>query len=174
DFAYVMASADQGNSWHLLDLNHGSAGDYGPAFTGKSWSETNSSNGWISESIDLSQYTGGEVMLRFELLTDSAISGGGFAVDDISIRQFTSDIESLVEVEPSSAEGFVKTGSDLPQSWAVVLIKEGEKPEVVHLELDELNQGSWTVELGEEGGVLAVSPMNLFVDTPSAYWLSVR
>jgi hypothetical protein len=45
--------------------------------------------------------------------------------------------------------------------------------EVVPLTLNELNQGQWTVDLGQDGGVLMITATTPFTKQPTAYWLVV-
>ena len=131
-----------------------------------------SDGGWVRESIDLSRYADQRATIRFELLTDSAVTSRGFAVDNVSIPESGHDL--TVGADIWSASGFVQTGSILPQPWTVILIEEGDIPKVTHLTLNELNQGQWTFELGQEGGVLVVAALNPIVDAPASYWLAAE
>jgi immune inhibitor A len=172
DFAYVAISTDEGITWEILEPEHSIGGEYGPAFSGRSQDEVDSDGGWVRESIDLSHYADRRATIRFELLTDSAVTSGGFAVDNISIPETSHDL--VVGADIWSAGGFVQTGRILPQPWAVILIEEGDIPQVTHLTLNELNQGQWTFELGQEGGVLVVAALNPILDTPASYWLAAE
>ncbi|MGB3716517.1 MAG: hypothetical protein WA996_19025 [Candidatus Promineifilaceae bacterium] len=174
DFAYVTISIDGGVSWDILNLEHSSSGEYGPAFGGRSQDEANNDGGWLSESIDLSQYTGQMATIRFEVLTDSAVSGGGFAIDNIAVPELGFMMDADSKAVGWSANGFVQTGRLLPQPWAVILIEEGLNRQVTPLALNELNQGRWTFELGEDGGILVVSALNPMIDTPASYWLTAE
>jgi len=42
-------------------------------------------DGWIEESVDLSDYSGKKIWLRFEYVTDAAVNGEGFFLDDVSV-----------------------------------------------------------------------------------------
>jgi immune inhibitor A len=174
DFAYLSISTDNGQSWQLLSPNHGTAGEYGPAFNGRSDDERDHQNGWVKERISLNSYVGRPIMLRFDVLTDSAVSGRGFAVDDLAIPElnYFSDVES--ETPEWAAQGFVRAGHKAPQLWAVQLIEDGPIPTVLRLPLNELNQGQWRLEIGKAGGVLAITPLTPFVDAPANYWLMVE
>jgi hypothetical protein len=46
--------------------------------------------------------------------------------------------------------------------------------EVVPLDLNELNQGQWTVDLGQDGGILMITATTPFSEDPSSYWLVVE
>jgi hypothetical protein len=85
DFAYVEVSTDGGEHWTILETAHGTAEDpfsrnYGFGYTGALID-------WESESLDLSAYAGGEVLIRFELITDFSTNRDGFQVDDIEIPE---------------------------------------------------------------------------------------
>ena len=71
DYAYVQASGDGGQTWDVLEGDHTTTDDpvgnsYGPGYTG-------SSGGWVRERVDLTPYAGGNVLVRFEYVTDDAV-----------------------------------------------------------------------------------------------------
>ena len=174
DFAYVSVSADQGATWDLLYPQHSQTGDYGPALTGKSGDAADAANGWVRETLSLSQYAGNEVLLRFHVLTDFETTGRGLALDDIYITElgFYDDVEA--GTGNWDAQGFVRTGWLLPQQWAVRLIEHGDPPRVSALWLNSLNQVREEIVLGTEGGTLVVMPMTPFVDERAQYWLQIE
>lgn len=175
DFAYLAISRDNGVTWTLLDPSHTTPGDYGPAFSGRSSSRPGSdNNGWVESSVSLNAYVGQPVLLRFEVLTDFAVTESGFALDDFSIPQL--DYSSDVEVGPDGwvPAGFSQTSQHLPQQWSVQLIQEGRNPLVTRLPLDNFNQGQWTLDLGNSSGILAITPLTPFIYTPADYWLSIQ
>ncbi len=174
DYAYVSVSTDGGNSWDLLVPDHTSAGEFGPSYNGRSEFENDHLDGWVKESISLNNYVGQPVLIRFDVLTDSAISGQGFAIDDVAIPELgyldTAENEATWE-----AKGFVQIGKLLPQLWAVQFIEpEGPNPNVTRLSLNELNQGQWQLEIGKNGGVLAITPLTPYVNSPANYWLKIE
>lgn len=175
DFAYLSLSRDGGLTWTLLDPSHTVAGDYGPAFTGSSASRPGAdSNGWVQSSISLNAYIGQPILLRFEVLTDVAITEAGFALDDFEIPQlgYSSDVE--IGTDGWTPAGFSQTSQHLPQQWSVQLIQEGRNPLVTKLPLDQFNQGQWTIDLGNSNGILAITPLTPFIHTPANYWLSIQ
>jgi len=173
DFAYITISTDDGITWDILEPGRSVAGEYGPALSGRSQDEPDNDDGWIVETIDLDHYTGQPVTIRFELLTDSAIGGGGFALNDITIPELTHELGGGISQDRWSANGFARTGWVLPQSWAVTYIEDGADPQVTHLELNELNQGQWFLDPPEDGGVLVIAALNPFTEAPASYWLRV-
>jgi hypothetical protein len=168
DFAYVSISTDGGESWEFLTPDHATSGTYGPAFSGRSQDEANQVSGWVQETISLWRYRGQEVVIRFEVLTDSAITGGGFAIGDIGISQ-----SNTIQVTEWLAQGFVHTGPNLHHVWTVQLIRKTLDQQVVPLPIDQNNQGRLIAELGEGGGVLVVGVLTPYVDMPATYHLSI-
>ncbi len=170
DFAYLSVSEDGGANWNLLVPDESTAGEFGPGWNGRS-------DGWINERVSLNSYVGEEIIVRFDLLTDSAINGRGFAVDNFAIAElgYADDVEAglpdLLTDGGWKTSGFVPTGWQLPQQWSVQWTHDGI---VEVLSLNELNQGEWM--LGEENGrfsdsVLIIMPQTPFVDQAATYWL---
>lgn len=174
DFAYLSASADGGESWELLMTDHARAGDFGPAFNGRSDDVSGAVDGWLKESVSLTPYAGRQILIRFEVLTDSDIAGHGFAVDDISIPELGYANDAETGPAGWQANGFVQVGWQIPQQWGVQLIEGGPNPRVTPLPLNELNQGRWTVDVGKGGGVLVITPLTPFVNESATYWLNVE
>lgn len=175
DYAYVAASADGGQSWELLEtsqttVDNPQGNSYGPALTG------NSGGGeepvWVEDSADLSPYSGGSVLVRFEVVTDEAVHNQGFAVDDIAVPEldFLDDAESGDGGWETA--GFVRHANVLPQSFLVQLILLGESGvEVQRLALEDGWHGSWTIPLGSgtEKAVLIVAGNAPVTRQPAGY-----
>ncbi len=178
DFAYITISTDGGDSWGLLIANHSTAGEFGPAFNGRSLDERDATNGWLKESISLNNYVGEQVLLRFEVLTDFETDqqgrGNGFAIDGISIPELNYQMGVDEAMDVWKANGFVQTSLELPQKWIVQLIEGGPTPRVSRFTLNDLNQGQWAIEIGKGGGVLAITPITPYTDGKAAYWLKIE
>lgn len=174
DFAYVTVSADDGQSWSVLYPERALAGDYGPGLNGRSADDRDAAGGWVRESVALDPYVGRTVLVRFHLLTDFEDLGQGFAVDDISIPElnYFTDVES--GDDGWQAQGFVRAGLQLPQQWAVRLIRNSAPTEIITLPLNERNQAQLPVDLGPEGGTLVIVATTPFAETPARYWLHVE
>lgn len=174
DFAYVSISTDNGQTWDVLAPNGGRVGEFGRAFNGRSVDRNDSQDGWIKEAIPLNSYTGQTVMIRFEVLTDSAITGKGFALDDISIPElgYSSDVEG--GNDGWQANGFLQTGWQIPQQWAVQIIEDGPNPTVTRLPLNEFNQGQWPITVGKGGSILVITPLTPFTADSATYWLQIE
>ncbi len=171
DFAYVLLSDDDGQTWELLSPRHAHAGEFGPALTGQSAAEADQVQGWVSEQIPLHAYAGRPVWVRFEVLTDGLESGGGLALDAIAIPE----LEERAATETAwEAHGFVHTGLQLPQTWSLQLIVAGVTPTVQALPLAERNQGLWDIILQGAPATLVISPLTPWPAQPADYWLRVE
>ncbi|MGD9028643.1 MAG: immune inhibitor A [Anaerolineae bacterium] len=174
DYAMVELSRDGGEHWDILSTPSGTGVD--PHSNSPGWSYTGKSRGWIEEKIDLSEYAGEMVFVRFSYLTDEAVTGEGFLVDDISISEI--DYRESVETGISEwiAEGFLITNARVPQSYLALLIGTGQPHTVERLPLEEDRTGEWTVAL--EGGdareyILVVSAMAPLTAQPAPYQLRI-
>jgi hypothetical protein len=136
DYAYVAASADRGETWRALPASNTSGFDpvgmaYGPGYTGDSGGQ------WLTETVDLTPFAGGKVLLRFEYVTDDASHGRGFAVDDISLPELGFS-DGANDSGGWRAEGFRRVEGPLPQRFVVQVIESGGA--VRRLELDGPNR----------------------------------
>jgi hypothetical protein len=174
DFAYVSLSTDNGQTWDVLSPNGGRVGEFGRALNGRSADRNGSQDGWVKESISLNSYVGQTVMIRFEVLTDSAVTGKGLALDDISIPELGYETDVEDGSDGWQADGFLQTGWQIPQQWAVQLIEDGPNPTVTRLPLNEFNQGQWPVTIGKGGSVLVITPLTPFTADSATYWLQVK
>ena len=97
DFGFVQVSEDSGVTWTTLESDlmtseHDSQAQSDiianlPGYSGYS-------DGWVSDSIDLSDYAGRNIQLRFRYMTDAGTSLEGFYVDDISVVADGSEVFS--------------------------------------------------------------------------------
>ncbi|MCO6450761.1 MAG: immune inhibitor A [Caldilineales bacterium] len=128
DYAYVMVSEDNGDTWTLLETDmttrenpQGNA--YGPGYTGPS-------GGWVLQEVDLSPYAGQPIQVRFEYITDAAVTGSGMFIDDVAIPEigYFEDFES----GPGDwqSEGWLLTDNTLNQRWIVQIVETKPNGEV--------------------------------------------
>lgn len=175
DFVYLVASTD-GETWDILqapsmtDTNI-TGNNYGWGYNGKS----DGDGGWIQETVDLSRYAGQTVQLRFEYITDLAVHGDGFLVDDISIPE----IGYFTDFEENNggweANGFARITNQLPQTFELALIKMGDRTEVEYLPLSEDMVADIDISIGDEydSVVLVVSGTTRFTRQQAAYRYSL-
>jgi bacillopeptidase F (M6 metalloprotease family) len=178
DYLYLESSLD-GEAWEILrtpscrddDL---SGNAYGCGYTGKSGGA--GSARWTQESIDLSQYAGRKVQLRFEYVTDAALHGEGLLLDDLSIDAigYSEDLEAG-EGE-WEAQGFARIENVLPQTFRLALVmmrNDGTTVEYPEVSDDQ----TATIPLSLEGGesaVLLVTGTQRFTRLPASYTIEAR
>ena len=144
DYAYVQVSTDGGSTWDILrgslaSTDNPSLNAYGPGYTGESGS-------WVSDSVDLTAYAGGPLLVRFHYVTDDGITGPGICLDSVAIPELgfyddASDNQGWV------SQGFYRTDNRMPQDFAVHLIEiRGDDATVTPVMLDENNRASLSVE----------------------------
>ncbi len=162
DYAYLQASGDGGETWDILETPSGvgtnpNGNSFGWAYTGQSGGGERPE--WINEKVDLSEYAGQEVLLRFEYITDDAVTRPGFVLDDVSIPEI--GYASGFETDEGGWEpaGFIRHANVLPQTWMLQLVLFGPETTVRRLELGEDQSGSWAVPLSPETdrAIIAVS-----------------
>ena len=133
DYLYLEVSED-GVFWDILTTPSGTDLDISGNSYG--WAYNGSSNGWIKEAVDLSDYAGKNVKIRFEYVTDAAVNGEGFLIDDISI----SEINYFSDFEESNdgwqGDGFVRVQNSLPQTYLTSTIDLSEKTSVNDIQLN--------------------------------------
>ena len=119
DYAYLQASTDEGATWQRLDLP--GATDANPNGNNYGRGITGSSDGWEEVAVSLAPFVGQPLWLRFEVVTDDAVSLSGLALDDI--RLDAAGLADDAEADAGwQAEGWVRLDPDLPQRWGVQAI----------------------------------------------------
>ena len=174
DYGYVTVSTDDGETWVTLPGAHTTTDN--PVGNSYGHGYTDASDGWVEERIDLSPYTGRDVLIRFEYITDDAAYRDGFVVDDISVPEldFFDDAESNQGWE---AQGFVLTDTVLPQSYSVTVVEQRDEGVTIReMVLDQSNSGEMVLEgFGEDlnsAVVIAASTTHL-THQPAGYSLTV-
>jgi hypothetical protein len=145
DYLYVQASTDGGKTWQIIPGRYTNDKDksgnaYGPGWTGKSGGGRTAQ--WVDERIDLSRYAGQKIELRFEYVTDDAVNGPGFLLDDVAINEL--NFKDGGEDGPNGwrAEGWILTDNVLSQRWLVQVLSLGnEGVQVQRLNVDSSGKG---------------------------------
>ncbi len=170
DYVYVEASLN-GEDWQILTTPSGTLED--PSGNSYGWAYNGQSGGtgrWIQEQVDLSEFAGEQVQIRFEYITDAAVNGEGFLLDDITVPEtgYASDFEA--DSGGWEAAGFVRIQNKLPQTFRLALITQGESPAVTMLSLSADNLGEYTLSLdGREEAVLVVAGTTRYTRQKAAY-----
>ncbi len=154
DYGYVMVSTDGGATWtpietSLMTREDPHSNSYGPGYTAQS-------GDWVEETVDLTPYTGQEIMIRFEYITDDATTQPGMLIDDVSIPEigYADDMES--GVGDWVTEGWIRTDNILPQDFLVLLVQPGNSAQPVTRLLgpDTEPLGEWEFEVGGEAYII--------------------
>ncbi len=135
DYAQVLISTNNGANWTPLQGQYTNPGTGSfqpngePLYDGTQLT-------WVHETIDISDYTGSQIKLRFHLISDQSITEDGFYVDNISVKVF-----SAVPVELASFSA-VSTGSEVNLKWQTASELNNKGFEIQRKAGD---QSEWTV-----------------------------
>ena len=172
DYAYLEVSED-GDFWEILETPSGSIED--PSGLSYGWGYNGISNGWIQEKVDLSDYAGEKIQIRFEYVTDAAANGEGMVIDDITIPEigYFSDFER--GLNGWEAKGWLRINNLIPQTYRLSMITFGETTEVTPIPLAD--DATTEIHLRLEGGikeaVLVVSGTTRFTRQKAAYRIEI-
>jgi immune inhibitor A len=166
DYGYVQVSTDGGDTWQILASQYSVSGGgnnnpYGSAFTGVS--------DWRQHTVDLTPFVGGEVLIRFEYITDDALNQAGMAIDDIAIPEigYADDAESETGW---ISEGWARMDNLLPQISLVQyveLLRDGS------VRVETLQDGdTFEVSANARGAFFALSGLTEF--TTERFEMSIR
>jgi immune inhibitor A len=170
DYGYVMVSDNDGTSWDILPTLHTTTDDpqhvaYGAGYTGMS-------GGWLDESISLDAYAGEEIWVRFEVITDDAVTRPGLAIDDVNIPEIDYADDFEADDGGWQAEGWLLTDNRLGQGgWLQVVQRRGEETlDVQRWGIDRLD---YQIELMPEADtvLVALSPFAPVTTVPMMYAL---
>ncbi|HEU4962725.1 MAG TPA: immune inhibitor A domain-containing protein [Bacilli bacterium] len=88
DYGFVQVSEDNGATWTSLSTANTSSElnvQADPTIAANVPGYTGNSNGWVHETIDLSQYAGKQIQLQFRYMTDAGANLDGFFVDNVAV-----------------------------------------------------------------------------------------
>ena len=173
DYLYLEASTDGGETWQIL--NTPSCTNYDPSGNSYGCGYNGETGGWIPETVDLSQFAGQEVTLRFEYITDAAVNGEGLLLDDISIPTigYTTDFET--DDGGWDAKGFARVNNLLPQTFKVSVIQIGKETTVTNLAISDLRTASLDLMLENSDQVIVVvSGTTPFTNQEASYEIDLE
>jgi len=173
DYVFLETSVD-GETWNIIVTPSGTGDN--PSGNSYGWGYNARSNGWIQETIDISQYAGKKVWFRFEYVTDAMVNGNGLFLDDMAIPEigYATDFEN--DDGGWLAEGFVLIDNMIPQTFLVSIIDtSGQKP-VQKYSLDAGEDLSLTLDahpFGQEY-IIVVSGSSRFTRQEASYQIVLR
>ncbi len=171
DYVYLEVSED-GNTWQIITTPSGTAED--PSGNSYGWGYNDVTNGWIEETVDLSQFAGKKVFVRFEYVTDAAVNGEGFLLDDVSVEAtgYRSDFEA--DDGGWVAEGFVRVKNVLPQTFRLALIQTKDSSVImIPVNPDQTAEIPLSLKPGEKA-YLVVTGTTRFTRELGAYQIEIR
>ncbi|MEA2007501.1 MAG: immune inhibitor A [Chloroflexota bacterium] len=172
DYLYLEASTD-GENWEIIHTPSGT--DEDPSGNSYGWGYNGSSGGdgsWIQEKVDLSQFAGQKVQIRFEYVTDAAVNGEGLLLDDIAIPETGYSTDFEVDAGGWDGAGFVRIQNVLPQTYRLAILKLGDSPEIEYLTLTAGNEIEIPLTIGNGNPseiLLVVTATTRFTRQEAAY-----
>lgn len=172
DYLFLEASTD-GQTWQILATpsctnENPSGNSYGCGYNGQT-------GAWVQEDVDLSQFAGKKVQIRFEYITDAAVNGEGFLLDDVRVEAagYTSDFET--DDGGWIAEGFARVENVLPQIYRLALIVEGDTTTVTQIAVnaDQTAEFPLSLKSGEKA-ILIVTGTTRYTRLPAAYQIHIE
>ena len=137
-------STDGGETWTLLETAYGTSQD--PFIRNYGFGYTGAVLDWQEESLDLSAYTGGEVLIRFEVITDFSTNRDGMMLDDIEIPELGFFDGAEDDSGGWEAVGFVRSTNFVPVNWIIWLVELTSPTRVTRIVVDDLSQVQFTIE----------------------------
>lgn len=122
DYLYLLASIDDGATWQELPLPDGTAVNDSGFNLGRGVTGTDMA--WQSVTVDLDAFRGETVLLRFDVITDQAVTGHGVMLRGLSIEAIGFSDEFAIGDNGWQADGFRATVLDVPQPYGVVVAAE--------------------------------------------------
>jgi len=172
DYVYLTASDDL-EQWDILITPSGTVDD--PSGNSFGWGYNGESDGWIQESVDLSEYAGKKVYIRFEYVTDAAVNGDGMLLDDIAIPEIGYFQDAEKGFGGWEASGWVRIQNLLPQTYhlALIIINQGDiSVEHIPIESDVSAEIPLTLQ-GNAEAVLVVSGTSRYTRQKAAYQFEI-
>ncbi len=172
DYVFLEASTD-GKTWQILKTPSGT--DENPSGNSYGWGYNSQTNDWKTEEVDLSQFAGKKVQIRFEYITDAALNGEGFLLDDVKIDAINYQTDFEVDNGGWEGAGFVRVDNMLPQTYRLALITKGATTTVTQITLnpDQTADVPLSLKSGEQA-VLIVTGTTRFTRQPAAYQMEIK
>jgi hypothetical protein len=174
DYGQIHLSTNNGSSWTPLEglyTNPGSPNQPAePLYDGFMLS-------WIKESIDISQYIGYDIKLRFQLISDNYIEEDGWYIDDIVVvayEEIPTNITSIDIIEeynlqqnyPNPFNPSTKIKYQIPEnSFVSLIVFDLLGNEVTTLVDEYMPAGVYKVEFSSHSGKARNLPSGVYFYT---------
>lgn len=172
DYLFFEVSED-GKKWDIFTTPSGT--DENPSGNSYGWGYNGKTDGWIREDVDLSKYAGKKVHVRFEYVTDAAVLGEGFMLDDVSIAALGYQTDFEAGEDGWTGAGFSRVQNIIPQTFRLALIVKGDQTTVTHVEVntDQTAEIPLSLKSGEEA-ILIVTGTNRYTRETAAYQIEIK
>jgi immune inhibitor A len=123
----------------------------------------------------LSDFAGENFLLRFEYVTDGAVNGRGFLLDDVAVPEIGYATDFEVDNGGWEAAGFARIQNVLPQTFHISVISNGRQPVVQTFTLAGGEPFEIPISVGGDVDevVLVVSGTTRYTREPANYQFSV-
>jgi hypothetical protein len=173
DYLYLEVSED-GEHWQIITTPSGTGenptgGSYGWGYNGKT-------SDWIQEDVDLSQYAGKKVQVRFEYVTDAAVTGEGFLLDDVSVKAANYQTDFETDDGGWVAQGFSRVQNIIPQTYRLELITKGSNGtnvQPIELSSDQVAEIPLSLKDGDQA-ILIVTGTTRYTRKNTAYQIEIK
>lgn len=173
EYVYVSISTDEGESWQTLRGRYAKSSEVYDEFYLHGY--TGALRSWRNELVDLSRYAPGEVLIRFELVSEVGAAYGGVAIDDVHIYNLNYHEYFDSFDDDWTADGWIITDNRLPNNtWLQVVQDSGGQ---LHISRELISgEGELSVELlpGVSHALVAVSPVVPQTGQPTEYELEAN
>jgi hypothetical protein len=156
DYVYLAASTD-GENWEILNTPSGTDRDTSGNSYG--WGYTGSTRGseWIQETVDLSQFAGQNVQIRFEYITDAVYHGEGMLLDDVEIPEISYFSDFETDDSGWESSGWVRVKNILPQTFKLALVTTtSDATSIEYIPLGSNNIATIPLDIPEEGKLVVL------------------
>ncbi|MEO7838642.1 MAG: hypothetical protein ABIU06_04755 [Anaerolineales bacterium] len=172
DYVFLETSTD-GEIWEILTTPSGTGED--PSGNSYGWGYNGQTNDWKTEEVDLSEFAGQTVQIRFEYVTDAAVNGEGLLLDDVQVDAINYQSDFEADEGGWIPSGFVRVENVLPQTYRLSLILKGDSTTVTNIPLnaDQTVDIPLSLKSGEEA-ILIVAGTTRFTRLPAAYQIEIK
>jgi len=172
DYLYLNVKDEDGR-WHNLvtpscTREDPTGANFGCGYNGKS-------EGWVQEEVDLSAFAGQVIAIEFEYITDAAVNGEGFVLDDVSIEAIGYQEGFENGAAGWEADGFALIQNELSQRMGISVLDRNNPTEIspiiqafpanIKIPIDEKENG--------DPVILVLNGLTQYTHIPAEYSLRV-
>lgn len=173
DYLFLEVSED-GEHWQIITTPSGTGED--PSGNSYGWGYNGATHNWIQEDVDLSQYAGKKVRVRFEYVTDAAVTGEGFLLDDVSVEAINYQSDFETDAGGWEADGFSRVENIIPQTFRLSLITKnsnGTSAQAIEINPDQLAEIPLSLKDGDEA-TLIVTGTTRYTRKNATYQIEIK